>query len=73
VSIEFPERRLFNDEEQAAMDALNQYMDIVLHKWGIQSNEFEAVAALHVLQGHVAQHALAREYPGEFSDWWLRD
>jgi hypothetical protein len=62
--------RLLNAEEQEAFECLARYMAIVWHGWDMKSNASEAASAIHVLQGHVVQHAICRKYPGEFSNWW---
>jgi hypothetical protein len=61
-------RALFNEDEDAAMAHLNGFM-VALRGWGLSANQDEMVAAIHVLQGFVVQHAVARQFSG-LSDWF---
>jgi hypothetical protein len=59
-----------NEEEQAALDALNDFMQRVRY-WGLRANHGEYTAAIHVLQGFVIQHALVRIDP-RWGQWYDR-
>jgi hypothetical protein len=60
----------FDADEQEVMDHLNGVLRVVLSRWKMKVNTSEVVAAVHVLQGVVAQHMLHRVDPERWSSWW---
>lgn len=64
--------KLLNTEELEAFDCLARYMDLVWHEWEMEANMTEATSAIHVLQHHIIQHAIQREYPDQFNNWWKK-
>jgi len=57
-------------EEREAMDHLLAFMGIVVNRWKLRANHGELAPAIHVLQGFVTQHMLARQSPEHWGDWW---
>lgn len=57
-----------NHDEQAAMDDLLRFM-AKMKRMGLNANVSEMIAAVHVLQGFVIQHMLARVHP-DWSSWY---
>ncbi len=57
-------------DEREAMDHLLAYMEIVVQRWDLQTNHAELAGAIHVLQGFLTQHMLARQAPEHWGTWW---
>jgi hypothetical protein len=64
--------KILNEAEQAAMDKVTVAMDAVFEIEGdrLRANHGEIVAAVHVLQSAITQHALARIDPEHWSGWY---
>lgn len=64
--------RFLNADEQKAMDAIGAAMAAVqvIGPDVLVSNRGELVAAVHVLQSFVSQHALYRVDPQHWSAWY---
>lgn len=61
--------RLLDDEEQAAMDAVNNAMSQIV-ALGLRANGTELASAIHVLQGFVVQHMLQRREAEHWGNWF---
>ena len=59
-----------DSDEQEALDALQSYMAVVVHRWKLRANQGELLAAVHTLQGAVQQHLLHRIAPNNWASWW---
>lgn len=65
--------KLLDEAEEAALEKVNAAFNAVLRIDGdeLTNARTEVVAAVHVLQGTVIQHALQRIDPENFSAWYL--
>ena len=50
----------FNEEEDAAIETLMQFMNIVQKEWDLNCNGGELAQAIHTLHMFIFQHALQR-------------
>lgn len=62
-----------NDLEQEAMDGLLDAMRIIVEDFKLKNNRGELTAAVHVIQGFIIQHMLARLAPNQWSPAWFGD
>jgi hypothetical protein len=61
---------LLTEEEEAAVEHLLAFMEIVKDEWGLFANHDQLVLGMHLLQQFVQQHVLHRLDPDNWSDWY---
>lgn len=59
-----------SEDEQEAMDGVNSAFNIIANRWKLRANANELTAAVHVVQGFIVQHMLARLTEGQWGNWW---
>jgi hypothetical protein len=63
----------YSEDEQACNNALQFVYDRITSEWKLQANQFELVAAIHVIQSFIIQHMLGRLAPGQWAPWWATE
>ena len=56
--------------ESFSLAMTRKLMHTIIQDWGLNANEAELIAAIHVIQSFIKQHYLHRIDPDEWSSWW---